>query len=587
MLPVRKINPWGRRTVSLGGVKLTLEEKTWLIHEVHYHGVQGAELSRMYSMKKNRLNKWVLKYKNTGKITVDTGRPSLLSSPEYKEFKAQLNKEDYNQTDVEFKDAINKKHKDSVMSQSNIAGCSIPDISARSLNRIKEKLGLKDGNAEQTTNARAVATADQLNAVSTAVAHYLMMPLTSPHITINSDGTSFMTAGSSTSSVKVVFDPEEQRNRGIPLKVLPVLGAKLTAHFVKFYMCINATGTSAAPIYIIADENMAEGEIDVHEVPGLGLGTGIADIGYVVFAKTRSVNEKFYEWWFTKILTKFAIDLRCRYNIPNDVPVYFCLDGEDTQLKPLKTAEIVELCKEHNIIIGKPPASTTSITQACDAGKIFMAPKTKKKHLKTIGECLEHEMTKLLNKVMKAHEVKVGKKMKDGKAKAAVEGLQVVQYILQTTLRKDMIVNSFEIIGQYDAKTGKCDVERILRQCRTKFTQEQITKVWELLPSLCKKMMEKGELSEEDYMPLGFGSTSATYKKSKDDLVLNRRRFVFLTNPALIQKENDKRVAKENDVILKLDSKNKRKLAAEAKKLLPPAIKRAKKNAVVVPDIFA
>ncbi len=88
-------------------------------------------------------------------------------------------------------------------------------------------------------------------------------------------------------------------------------------------------------------------------------------------------------------------------------------------------------------------------------------------------------------------------------------------------------------------------------------------------------------------MPLGFGSTSATYKKSKDDLVLNRRRFVFLTNPALIQKENDKRVAKENDVILKLDSKNKRKLAAEAKKLLPPAIKRAKKNAVVVPDIFA
>jgi hypothetical protein len=413
------------------------------------------------------------------------------------------------------------------------------------------------------------------------------MPLTSPHLCLNSDGTSFQTSGQSTDQIKVIYDPEEQKRRGLPLKVLPVIGTQLTAYFVKFYMCMNAPGMSAVPIYICADDNMAEGEIDVHEVAGLGLGTDINSTGYVVFCKTRSMNEEFYRWWFVNILTKFVIDLRIRFDISNDVPVYFCLDGEDTQLKPLKSDEIVKLCKEHNIIIGKPPASTTSVTQACDAGPVFKAGKTKKKHLKTIKEVLEHTMTQRLTEVLKKHQSIVGKKMKSHHIQSAINGIQVVQYILQTTLRKDMIVQSFEIIGQYNRSTGKCDVDRILGQCRTPFTTEEVQKVWEMLPTLSKLMMEKGELSEEDYQCLGFGDIDANGKKCRDDLVLNRRRFVFLTNPTLILKENQKRLDKEAAASVALEKSNKRKKNAEAKKLNPPANKKLKKNAVVVADIIA
>jgi hypothetical protein len=39
--------------------------------------------------------------------------------------------------------------------------------------------------------------------------------------------------------------------------------------------------------------------------------------------------------------------------------------------------------------------------------------------------------------------------------------------------------------------------------------------------------------------------------------------------------------------LVALDNKNKRKLASDAKKLNPPAPKRAKKNAVVVAEIIA
>ena len=92
-----------------------------------------------------------------------------------------------------------------------IAECSVTPLSDRTIVRYREDMTLKLGNTEQTTDARAVATADKLNAVSTAAAHFLMMPLTSPHLVINADGTSFQTGGGQTELKAVVYDPEIQK----------------------------------------------------------------------------------------------------------------------------------------------------------------------------------------------------------------------------------------------------------------------------------------------------------------------------------------------------------------------------------------
>jgi hypothetical protein len=293
-----------------------------------------------------------------------------------------------------------------------------------------------------------------------------MMPLTNPHIAINADGTSYQTGGALTDKIQVIYDPEEQRARGARLKVLPVKGSCLTAYFVKFYLCMNATGTTAPPIYICADNSMEPGVIDVHEVAGLSIGTEVTTSGYVVFAKTRAVNEEFYKWWFTHIYVRFVMDLRTRYGIADEVPSYFTLDGEDTQIKPLQTAEMAAMCAELNIVIGKPTASTTSITQPCDAGKVFLSSKTKKRNMKSIADVLEKTMSDRLRAIIILHETRVGAKMPCHHVKSCIEGLQVVQYILQTTLRKDIIVESFKITGQYDPITAGCDVDRILGQCK-------------------------------------------------------------------------------------------------------------------------
>ena len=276
--------------------------------------------------------------------------------------------------------------------------------------------------------------------------------------------------------VKIIYDPEEQIRRDTPLKVLPVKGSSLTAYFVKFYLCMNATGTTAPPIYIVADINMKEGEIDVQEAPGLGIGTEVNSSGYIVFAKTRAVNEFFYRWWFDCIYVSFVADLKKRYDVDDAVPCYFTLDGEDTQIKPMQSWEVREKCRELNIVIGKPPASTTSITQPCDAGTAFLASKTKKKHLKTVGKILDVVMTNRIKSIIKLHEAKVGKTLVTAHhIKGIYEGLQTVQYIISTTMRRDIIVRSFEIVGQYDRVTGGCNVEQVLRQCKTPFTTDEVT----------------------------------------------------------------------------------------------------------------
>ena len=101
---------------------------------------------------------------------------------------------------------------------------------------------------------------------------------------------------------------------------------------------MNSTGTTAPPIYICADDNMVAGKIDVHLVPDLGIGTDLRADGYIVFAKTRSVNDEFYRWWFMTIYVKFVMDLRIRYNIEDSVPSYFTLDGYADQTSVTRTA---------------------------------------------------------------------------------------------------------------------------------------------------------------------------------------------------------------------------------------------------------
>ena len=125
------------------------------------------------------------------------------------------------------------------------------------------------------------------------------------------------------------------------------------AYFVKFYILVSGFGNTGPAIYIVASENIKGNEIDVHMVPGFGIGTLLDACSYIVFCKTRSASMKFYIWFFMDIFVPYVIKSRYIFVLDLCIPAYICLDGGSDQINSMKEEEVIAACTTHNIIIRK------------------------------------------------------------------------------------------------------------------------------------------------------------------------------------------------------------------------------------------
>jgi hypothetical protein len=172
-----------------------------------------------------------------------------------------------------------------------------------------------------------------------AAANHLMVPIINFNLIINADATQCKTSGESTQKVEVKVEKGRNTNHD-PLKVLPGENESLTSLFIKYYMVFSAGGSLAPPIFIVADDNMAPEEIDVKEIPGLGIGTDVSHNGYLVFCKTRSLCSKFYTWMLQSIiLPPYVQQIRLKKYLDDDSTCWFTLDGESKQILPMMTNE--------------------------------------------------------------------------------------------------------------------------------------------------------------------------------------------------------------------------------------------------------
>lgn len=182
------------------------------------------------------------------------------------------------------------------------------------------------GLAEETTNVRATACADPRNAVSLLAACHLMLPLTDYRLIINGDATQ-MEVGYKNKNVFVKYLADDGRPT---LKAMPNKGdSGLTSFFIKYYLIMTAGGFTSNPIYIIADKDMKKDEIDVHSIPGFGIGTDLTAKGYVIFCSTRQLNENFFRWININIIIPFVRDIREMYSISTDHLAWYQVDGEN------------------------------------------------------------------------------------------------------------------------------------------------------------------------------------------------------------------------------------------------------------------
>jgi len=172
-------------------------------------------------------------------------------------------------------------------------GASITSVSKRTGKRIEQEMGISTGYAEKMTQARIDAVADLRNFVTYAAMLYLMAHISPHQLHLNLDATQFTVGYDSDQNIQVKYMKSEE---GAPLKTAPLQNKNegITSYFIKYYMLMSASGNVADPVYVVADDNMEENVIDVHEVPGLSLGVGFSK-AYIVFCKTRGCNRQFYE----------------------------------------------------------------------------------------------------------------------------------------------------------------------------------------------------------------------------------------------------------------------------------------------------
>mmetsp|Transcript_32984 Transcript_32984/g.45233 ORF Transcript_32984/g.45233 Transcript_32984/m.45233 type:complete len:589 (-) Transcript_32984:104-1870(-) len=560
--------PWGRRSPDLSKSVLTCEEKTWIANEVISGSQTPAQLQTKYQISVFNIRRWV-RIVREGRTIQNGGRPTSISPNFFSNIEETLNKGQINVTSEEFRSTVNKFAIDTAQARRNIASSQVKLPSRRTLHRLEEKLGIKTGNAEFTTNARAIACADVRNAVSMCAAQHLMVPLTDHYLILNMDGTQYKTGCDSSKKEKVKY--RNSPTKGKALKVLPSAGKKnngITAFFIKHYMLMSAGGCCADPIFVIADDNMEKEQCDVHVVPGLGNSIDIANKAYVVFTKTRCANAKFYEWFNSTVLVSFVSDLRRLRNLPDDSMAWFQLDGEAIQIECYRQgSNTLQLMTEHNIVIGKPAASTTEITQPCDAGDCFKATKTKNKFINDEDILMDNHMYEQLQKVFVEHmkNATPSKKMSSAHVKMAINGLQRVHLAIKSAVSPQMIKESFTRTGIYDYRKCSYNPSQILAQCKNEIRIEEETQILSVIPNLAAILGDKGELVDKDFEEYNIRYDATI--KSKDNLVLSRRRMILLTNSVLVHNEEMKRRQKILETNQKLERKRIRDENKENRKI--------------------
>jgi len=85
-----------------------------------------------------------------------------------------------------------------------------------------------------------------------------------------------------------------------------------------------------------------------------------------------------------------------------------------------------------------------------------------------------------------------------------------------------------------------------------------------VVPKLAKALNEYGELLDSDFDKHNIIVNENI--RSKDNLIISRKRMVLLTNAAMVQKEEARRKKKAEEAKVNLEKKRERKEKSEAKK---------------------
>ena len=563
--------------INLSEVKLTSEDKQWLANQINMYGQKSSALANRFSLKRNTLRKYARTLNKKVITRASCGRPPTFSIKSITNIADKLTDQKYQMRSSNYENFLQSEARNSLDERNLNANNKVPKVSKKTIYRLEKKLDIKTKNGETTTNARAVAVSDIRNAVSFAAMNFSMNKIAKQPLILNADATLYTVGYDNKKKLQVKFI-QTKKHQLSPIKIKQEKNdSGITNYTIKYFCLMSAIGKIANPVFIIQDEKMAENIIDTYSVDGLGISTGSASKGYIVFCNSRSCNLEFYKWFNETVLVEFINDLKISSGggSNDDNITWFQLDGEMKQIEIYRDPSILQLLLENNIIVGKLPASTTEITQPCDRGNIFKASKTRNKNIGDDDVKKDVHMIDKLNEIFKNHIENHNGSSKNSKmtaahVKMATLGLLRIQLALEETARPTIIKNSFKDTGVFDVSLGGCNIETILNNCSTDIDEPLRVKIINQMNELAKRITTNGELLETDFDDLDIESNieCQSKKKCKNELVLSRRRSVILTNIELLKSEEGKRNLKLSQITEAQNKSKKRKEKSEEKKEL-------------------
>jgi len=582
--------PWGHAKPKLDAKKLKTSEKRWLGERVAKNPQAAHQLADRYGLDVKCLQQYGRNIKQKKGFQSVNGRPKLLSDEEEKAVVNALSNLTYQEVDDKYMQMLREAADRTALERQHINRvAAVP--SRRWRGRFEKRNDIVSANAVVTTDARAVACADLRNAVSFAAMNQLVLHdyNVKSELILNVDGSAF-TVGKGCGMKERVRFVRGKRPTNIPVKVRVQSNKPNRLPYTqKAHILISAGGYQAPPIYIVPDAKMPKQDIDTYKVDGLGVGTDITNHGHIVFMQTRGGNDKFFKWFTETALVSFVREIRKAKGYEEDSWAYLLLDGEDAQIKVYQDMHLREVLEKEHIILGKPAASTSEITQACDRQDVFRAPKGINRQFDVTPLIIDYSVHSAIADVLKAHLAKYKRKtnpaedlsqeQEDGVKKGftlgtahqqqVIEGIARVQMAFANGVHPHTIRDSFKLIGVHPYS-----LHQILSECRAEVSEDEETHIMEVMPKLVQKIRDQGELFDSDFdkenirnlaedMQVGKRGRVLKGRVKKDSLVIGRRRAVLLLHPRVSAKE-----------VVRVQTRNAKKEATAAKRAAQTAQRR-------------
>ena len=512
--------------------RLTPKEKSY----VGQHGLRyswtGDRLAEHFGLPRRTANRYLtMAASNTPHLTT-VGRPKMLNVSDLDILKNMVSPDNpYHIKEQEFIDKIVVLGENNKRTRSD-AFSTFTTPSVRFLGRLKEELGIKTGNGSIKTQARTRELASKANTIAFAGLLGAIIPLVPPEMVLNTDATQF---GSGT----IMQDKEKCVYRGPRpkegLKIQFQEGDRKQSQIIsiKWYPTFSSGGFGWHPVYIVEDDEMEEGDIDIHTIMGLGYMPVAGNRAFVAYCKSRAqLNVAYYKWHALEVLIPFVDHIREIYGFSLEVPAYHQLDGETNQIKAYADPATLEAIQSRNIIQAKQNPSQTETEQPNDAGDVFRANKGALKAV--TDDHVKHEITLLakLDEAFASHRAAMKAKIPGYTglsyqiAKNAKWALLRIRYAHMHVMTAKLIRDGFARVGMVPYS-----VEVIVANCTTKFTRAEYMQLMDALPRLIKIFRLKGQLTWKDILSVGIDLLGDV---NKDEVSLTHKRCIVLTNPYVI-----------------------------------------------------